>query len=287
MTPDFYQWKFHPPAGLAKIAMVREGKCILSANAMMPAYLRLGPKRFTGWQFCDGGTLPEARRKGYYEKCIAALMRTLGPDEVFFGFPNPDTVRRIDTMGWKSKGIVTTWIKPVMFSGKRKLENIKKITEFAEEQDDMAESLIEEDRVMLLRDRDYLNWRYAHHPAYDYVSFVFRKNGKILGFAVVRMTNPKGRRMAVVLELWGKKRSVVKALAKNMAGFASRENIRWMVMQDNRLSAMRGVGMGFIPVPACVLPKKQVLVVRGRSKRFPEQVTESRWHVQFGDWDGF
>jgi len=190
-------------------------------------------------------------------------------------------------MGWKSKGIVTTWIKPVIFSGKRGRENITKIVEFDKEQDDLAEYLVEEDRVMLWRDRDYLNWRYAHHPAHDYASFVYREKGKILGFAVVRMTNPKGRRMAVVLELWGAKRSVVKALVKNMARYTSHENVRWMVIQDNYLSAMRGAGMGFIPVPACVLPKKQVLVVRGRSTGFPEQVTKSRWHVQFGDWDGF
>ena len=51
-------------------------------------------------------------------------------------------------MGWKSKGIVTTWIKPVIFSGKRGRENITKIVEFDKEQDDLAEYLVEEDRVV-------------------------------------------------------------------------------------------------------------------------------------------
>ena len=287
MTPDFYRWKFHTPAGPGKIAQVSKEGRILSANAMMPTCLRLGTKRFLGWQFCDGGTLPEARRKGYYEKCIDALMGTLRSDEVFFGFPNPDIVRRIDNMGWKSKGIATTWVKPVIFSGKGTCENINNISKFDKGLDDLAEHLIKEDRVMLWRGQDYLNWRYTRHPAHDYSLFVYREKGRILGFSVVRITNPKGRKMAVVMELWGMDRPVVKALVKNMARHAARKNVRWMVMQDNYLSLMSGAVMGFIPVPACILPKKQVLVVRGRRAKFPERVTKSHWHVQFGDWDGF
>lgn len=287
MTPDFYRWKFHPPAGKASISQVREGKRLLSAIAMIPVNICLGKNRLIGWQYCDGATLPEVRRKGHYEKCMHTLVGTLKPNEIFFGYPNPASIRRIVDLGCKDKGVISTWIKPLIFPRRRESPNVARIEAFAKDQNGLAERLVKKDKAMLSRSREYLNWRYTQHPVHDYTSFIYRDEGKLKGFAVVRIANARGHKMVLVMELRGIEPQVLKKLIKNIAAWSSRQGIRWMVMQDNGISFMRGLAMGFILAPACILPKKQVLVVLGNEEGPAGKAVNSDWHVQFGDWDGF
>jgi len=287
MTPDFYRWKFHPPAGKAKISQVREGKRLLSAIAMIPVEVCLGKNRLIGWQYCDGATLPESRRKGHYEKCMHTLVGTLKPDEVFFGYPNPASIRRIVDLGCKDKGVIPTWIKPMFLPRSRRSPSVTRIKEFGKDQNDLADRLVEKDRAMLSRSRKYLNWRYTRHPVHDYTSFIYRDEGELEGFTVVRTANARGHKMVLVMELWGIEPRVSKELIRNISVWSSRQGIRWLVMQDNGLPFIRGLTMGFILAPACILPKKQGLVVLGNDKKLPGKVINSDWHMQFGDWDGF
>ena len=161
------------------------------------------------------------------------------------------------------------------------------IKEFEKDQNGLAERLVKKDKAMLTRSRKYLNWRYTRHPVHDYTSFICRDEEELRGFAVVRTANARGHKMALIMELWGIEPRVSKELIRNISVWSSGQGIRWMVMQDNGLSFFRGLAMGFILTPACILPKKQVLVVLGKDKELPGKVVNSDWHMQFGDWDGF
>ena len=51
MTPAFYRWKFNPPSGPAKIALVFENKRMVSTNTLIPTVFRIGQKQIVGTHY--------------------------------------------------------------------------------------------------------------------------------------------------------------------------------------------------------------------------------------------
>lgn len=72
MTPEYYRWKYESPWGEAKIAVVTEQGEMVASNAMLPYVLRREGDSFRAWQSMDTATIPKARGKGYFSKCINA-----------------------------------------------------------------------------------------------------------------------------------------------------------------------------------------------------------------------
>jgi hypothetical protein len=138
MGPKFYQWKFHPPAGPAKIVLVREGKQLVSTNAMIPLEINLREKSILGWQATDAATLVHARGKGYSSGCLRTLFEALNTNEVLFLFPNEASIRYVEAMGSKNKELITTWVKLSRFSKKRISPNVFKISKFNKDMDRLA-----------------------------------------------------------------------------------------------------------------------------------------------------
>lgn len=106
MTPEYYRWKHHRPAGSAKIAVAWEDDRMVAATSMMPFEIRLGRETVRAWQSSDNVTIPSARGKGCLQGCVHVLEGALKPNEVFYGFPNQNSKRSYIKVGWMEKGIV-------------------------------------------------------------------------------------------------------------------------------------------------------------------------------------
>jgi hypothetical protein len=287
MTPEFYRWKFHTPAGPGKIAFVSEDNCMASTNAIIPLELYFGQQTIRGWQACDAATLATARGKGYSSGCLRNLFETLKTNEILFLFPNKTSIRYVEKTGFRNKGIITTWVKPAHLLKKRTSPNVIKITKFGKDVDTLAKRLVVSDTVLLSRSANYLNWRYSNHPVTEYTSFIYREMNEQQGYSVVRTTNVMGLKMALVMELWGVTPSVKKALLRSIAEWAVDRHIKWITLQDNGQSILGGLRMGFISIPAWLLPKKQVLMVCATPGKLSEKAINNDWRIQIGDWDGF
>jgi hypothetical protein len=81
--------------------------------------------------------------------------------------------------------------------------------------------------------------------------------------------------------------SVKKALLRSIAEWAVDRHIKWITLQDNGQSILGGLRMGFISIPAWLLPKKQVLMVCATPGKLSEKAINNDWRIQIGDWDGF
>ena len=101
MTADHYRWQYHPPVGSAKIAAVFDGGEVVASNAMFPVLIRDGSTIVKGWQSLDTATRPSHRGKGYFVACLRVLIGALGQNEIFFGFPNENSVKGFLKVGWK------------------------------------------------------------------------------------------------------------------------------------------------------------------------------------------
>ena len=287
MSPEFYRWKFHPPAGPAQIVIVREGNRIVSTNAMIPVEISIGQHMIRGWQACDAATLVTAQRKGYSSGCLRTLVEALKTDEVLFLFPNKNSIRYVDAMGAQNKGVITTWVKSASLFKKKASSDVTTVTKFGKDQDTLAKRLTVGSKVSLFRSACYLNWRYSSHPVTEYVSFVYREGTEQQGYAVVRSAELMGRKISLIMELWGLQSSIKKALLRSIVQWTVEQRINWIVFQDSNQSLLGGLRMGFIGVPSWLLPKKQVLMVFAAQGNHSQQAINMDWWVQIGDWDSF
>jgi hypothetical protein len=287
MNAEFYEWKFHPPAGPARVAVVRHGSEIISANSLIPLDLTFEGHIIRGWQCCDAATHPNARGKMYSPRCAKALMESLNNGEVLYVFPNEFSIRGISAIGIIPKVMITTWFRPVLLGHQKKDQNVSQVAGFDKAIDELTTRLGQKGDTMIFRSADYLNWRYAQHPINKYILFVYSEGEEKKGFAIVRIVHALGKELVVLMELWGDYRSVTRTLLRSILSWAAKGHHKFFIFQDNRMSLKSGFGYGFIPIPSFLLPKKQVLSLYAKQTDFMERIVESRWHIQWGDWDGF
>lgn len=285
-TDSFYRWKYFPPSGNAKIAIVKDEAGLVAANSMYPVDLLIGKNRMRGWQSCDTATLPRGRGKGYFMQCIAALKRMIGEEEVFFGFPNHNSMRGFERLGWSKHSDIRTWLRVLPSFQADKLEAIAEVELFTTEFDIFAESLARQGGVTIARDAAYMNWRYKRHPLHQYKSYQWLQDGQLLGVLVMRRMRISGKELAVVMEVLALSGTVERGLLAFAAAWGRQHRAAYTLVINNTTGLLNAALTGYLPVPMCLLPKRQQLMgAAGGISSLP--VWNEPWHVQIGDWDGF
>lgn len=102
--------------------------------------------------------------------------------------------------------IPVTWLKLSFDSLYRVDDNgdveIKKISQFDERINDFWERVSPSYQIILVRDREYLNWRYVEKPDKQYTIFIVEKNRKILGYMVLDIErNQEGELWSRIVDL--------------------------------------------------------------------------------------
>jgi hypothetical protein len=287
MTPEFFKWKYSTPVGSAKIAVVFLDNEMVACNAMFPLHLRYQEKTILAWQSSDTATLPKVRGRGYYNACLKALKEELQPGQLFFGFPNRNSIHGFGKLGCEKRGIITTWVKP--FPSLRRSSHFTHISEvksFDGLQDQLSEQLVISGGPMFDRSSSYLNWRYHRHPIFRYKSFVYRQDGFQKGFMVLRIADVFNMKFVLVMEIWGLGHSIEGQLLKRAGVWAQENRIARLLAMSNYLGLARGIHSGFVPIPSILLPKKQVLMGFATGSG-AEEAMQMKWRVSLGDWDSF
>jgi hypothetical protein len=287
MMPEHYEWKYTTPAGAAKIAVVFIDNKMVASNAMFPLHLRYKDKTILAWQSCDTATLPEVRGRGYYSACLNALKKELQPDQLFFGFPNSNSIRGFGKLGCEEKAVISTWVNPFpSLRGSHRFAQIYEVESFDDRQDQCSEQLIASGGPIFDRCSSYLNWRYHQHPIFRYKSFVYREDGVQRGFMVLRKAEVGNMTLVLVMEIWGLSHAIEHRLLKTAKAWAKQQKITRLLMMSNSLSLVSGIHSGYFPVPSLLLPKRQVLMGFATGG-YAEEIMQMKWRVNLGDWDGF
>lgn len=284
MTAAFYRWKYQPPIGSARIARVVADGRTLSSSAMLPLELSIDGRRLTGWHALDVGTVPEARGRGLFLATLRSLVDSVPDGDVFFAFPNEASIPSFRKLGCIENTILTTWIGPVFRPVARSCSGISRVDRFGLEHEALA-AYLDPRRPCVIRRPDYLNWRYTDHPLNDYTAFVAGAK-PTNGFCVVRRARVMGRDLALVMELAGISGGTQRALLAHAASWARSEGLRLMAMMSTTVPAIASLRSMLAPVPSRLLPKRQVLVIRGKTENRASSAAP-RWSLSTGDWDVF
>jgi hypothetical protein len=287
LNADFFRWKYNPPAGHAKIAILRKGTELISTTSLVPIDIIFEGEKVRGWQLCDAATHPKAMGRGYHRKTEKELINALGMREIVFVFPNHSTIQSLIDNNFILKETIRTWFKPVSCNFHHSNNNVTQIDFSQSNIDKIFSHSHGKNETGIYRSAEYMNWRYSRHPINTYASFVYSHGDRTNGFATIRSVRALGREMVALMEFWGDDRGVRSALLQNIKEWMYKNQNSRLIFQDNRMSAMDGIGFGFLPVPSIILPKKQVLMLYAKPEEFKMRILKSAWHIQWGDWDGF
>jgi hypothetical protein len=290
LRPDYFQWKFNPPAGEAQIAIARDGGEMVAANAMIPLAVRRGAVRARAWQSCDTATSPKARGKGLFQGCLAALHAALSPGDLFFGFPNAQSTRGFERAGWRELALVHTWVAPLPRLLSRTSPRARPISSAGSAHDALSERLLgmgARPEVAVEHDAAFLDWRYFRHPVARYEALLAGDAAAPEGSAIVRFTEIGARRVALAMELSATTARGERELLLHLKARAAEAGRPWFVLLDSALPLATGFGAGLVPVWSRLLPKRQVLMGIATDDDPAPALLAGPWRVQTGDWDVF
>mgnify|MGYP001237534433 CR=1 FL=1 len=285
---NYYTWKYHPPSGNAKIAIIKDKEAIVAANAMIPYNISGNKYNLKGWQSCDTATLPRYRGRGFFQKCIHALKESINENEIFFGFPNNNSISGFKKIGWIENSIITTWINPYLIFRKKHNDQIIEIKTFDIRFDDFFSQYKQKNLILLEKNSSYLNWRYCDNKNHTYTIFALIKNNSLKGFSVVRKANVLSNTICLIMELFSENNKYESDLLHQITWWAKKQNLKHAVLLDNQIPFMQQLSNGYFPVWHRILPKRQVFMgcVIGNNSIY-KNLMSCNWKIQTGDWDAF
>lgn len=283
-SPDHFQRKYLAPAGKAKIVAVREQGKLLAVNAMVPETLRHERGTALGWQSCDTATHPDARGRGLFKICVTTLREQLTDGEIFFGYPNANSMAGFAKVGWVKCGMLDAYVAPLpSFMGDRAIQQISR---FGDQFDEFARRMILPGSVCIERSAAYLNWRYFSHAQSPYSAFAYVQDGRLEGFVVVRSLPLRSGDACVVLEVFGTSSKIEGALLRAAIRWGSSKRAWPALVFSNCWGERTWLRHGFIRLPRRVSPRQLALMGTGVGAA-GRQVLELEWRAHVGDWDVF
>lgn len=278
-TPGFYRWKYSAPAGDAVVISGRADGSIVSMLAAVPFLYSRGGAEAKGWQICDIATRPQYRGRGWYRRCLQALVKEVGRGDLLICFPNRNSSHELFKQHFSLLAELSVFGRPVL-------------PRFGEHEDSEAPnavpaslSLPPDDCPRLSKHLDYMLWRYFNHPLHRYFVHVERRDKEPDGVIVMRRFTIWRFCVGVIMELHAANNDVRSRLLTIALDGASRDGLKALLLA----SSDRGVHRSpmFWPIPAFLTPKRHVVVGRlaGDVPELPPELNR-QWHFQIGDWDG-
>ncbi|MEM1009567.1 MAG: hypothetical protein AAGJ35_11245 [Myxococcota bacterium] len=283
MTPQYYQWKYHGPWKQARIAVVLQEDRYIACNAMIHMRIQQGPHIRDAWQSCDTATHPDARGKGHFLRCLHLLQNEgLEQSDSFFGFPNQNSIRGFQKIGWTANSTMYMFVKPCLFGFKQKKVSIEQdfeaLSSFLQTQN--------RPQTHILLTAKYLQWRYKQKPDATYSCFVYKSQDQILGFAIVRSAQVMGWNTVMVMDIQGRK-EIKKKLLSHVAAWGRAQRKALVLRMQNTFALLNETLHGNVMIPRFLMPKKQILMGEIHGHEHTDAFANEPWEVQLGDWDVF
>lgn len=259
---EFDWWFAGNPAG-SLISVARDDGGVLGVASHSLYRMLLGGEERLATFSVHATTVPAARGRGIFvalERKHEQEATERGVDVVLAFASAPTAPLFLGPLGWSEIGGVRIWARPFPAGGKRS----EAVSAF-EHGGDAAASWPNH----VVRDAEYLNWRYLDSPR-DYAAY--RVSG---GYAVVGHKRHRGRQVALVADLVGPTRRLLRACIA-----AVRPGTRLLFGVPGPGEAAAYASCGFVPTP-------RTLNFMGKALAGPLDTDPKAWRVTLGDTDFF
>ena len=142
--------------------------------------------------------------------------------------------------------------------------------------------------IRLLRDKNYLKWRFSNFLEQKYSVIGFRSNSTLHAIAVVKFEYIFSEKCLVVMDLAYDNVSNASKLLNNIENIFIGEKISFVLKSGISKDKKIDRPLGFIRVPNILNPRKLYLLARWtNSKLLKRSLKNFNWQVTFADWDVF
>lgn len=253
-------WLGGSPAGSVISVARMDGRVVgAAAHTLLPMIVD-GQRSLTSWSLY-AVTHPSARGRGVFAELEARNEREAAERgaSIALTFPNDLTARVfLGRLGWTEIGRLRVWARPLLAQAQAPAN-----TEPFDDSPDAAAGWANH----VVRDAQHLNWRFVDSPrGYRIV----RSGG---GYAVVGRTQYRGIETAVLADLVGGSRDLVRRAVSAAAG-------RLMIALPAREQRAFFLSLGFAPAPYTIRFLGKALT--GKLNADP-----SAWRFTLGDTDFF
>jgi GNAT acetyltransferase-like protein len=297
--------------GVTWLALERSTGALLGGTSMFPRRVLVDGRERLGAVGGDCYVLPTARRRGIATTLHASSLADMGRAGLGFmyGPPVVENLRALLRAGSTGVARFRRWTRPLTGSavyravrrdgtsalgarlaglpiavldrwhdGEAAGLTLEAVREFGEEFDTLFERAAPSHRIVCVRDRGYLAWRYRAWPAASEVAFAVRRRSDLIGFISVEL----GDGEVEVIDFFS---SAVPATIDAMlaALLAHARLARWSTIVVNVIDgspvARRLLRFGFVPRPGRLF---QVGTRQGDPER--ETLTQrAAWHFMEAD----
>lgn len=318
--PAYWDWKyFQNPAGEHMVTVAVDGSKIVGVQGYLPGRLKYNSKVYLSAQNTDMAVLPEYRSGGTFLKMHSKAME-YGPKKrgaLCYGFPNKTAYRLASCLEYA--GVcpmfnLTKVLNPIPYVqrkvglrlltdlfgsiGKRVIVSMNRkklllpqgfrmveVTRFDSRFDEFWHREAENYPIAVVRDSQYLNWRYIDCPT-SYKIFCVEKDGSIKGFVVLRYLRDedvtRGRIVDILIE-WGQEQIGELLLTHGIDYFIDNEVdvvTCWMLEHWPMFKILRKKGFVKKQSPHYLVANSQVADIS--SELFADM---SKWYMTMGDSD--
>jgi GNAT superfamily N-acetyltransferase len=261
LTAEEFEWWFgrNPAGSILRTALV-DGQ-VAGVGAHMVARMVIGgEERRVSWS-CHAVTSPAASGRGIFTELQRALDQAAEEQgiELVLGFGNEVTNPMFfDRLGWSDVAHYRIWARPVVRGGRGEAGAF-----------DVDGDAAAGWRNHLVRDEQYLRWRYESSPR-PYATL-----GSENGYAVVWPAKPLGTRTIAVLSDLAAAADEVPGLLRRAAGVARSRFLFGLPAPEQRNAFVRA---GFVPTHLS-------MHLIGRGLNGPLELDPAAWQFTLGDAD--
>lgn len=319
----WWRWMYKEnPAGNGRIWLADHDGKIVGQYAIIPVVMKIVSETITGSQSLDTVTHPDYRRQGMFETLAKEVYREAARDSIHivYGFPNefsyPGFIKKL---GWFDVAAMQTMVKPLNWGNalKTRVNNklllklcaiggslldktiysakktpvmegltVTQISSFDERINEFWAKVSTQYQIMVVRNKDYLNWRYVTVPDVDYTIYVAEKAREIYGYLVLRCMQREQAKLGVIFDILAQSEQVAQYLISKVLQHCRQEKVDLVyssiIANKTHLNAIRK--NGFISMPSV---KGERFCGYSSSPHISKEFLEDpqNWLVQIGDSD--
>jgi len=294
--PSVWKWKYREnPAGEPLVFVVEHEGRIVVHLCELPVRMMIDGREHVVYQGVDAMTHPDYRDGGLFRRSHHGSLAHV--KTVHYGATRKKLVpmyeHTVEGISYITK--VESREKPLVGKGiKGRLNSIIKrqdvkhragsdispISSFGKEFDGLWKQNLEKSRVMVVRDRRYLNWRFAQKPGSEYEIFKAQIDETVKGYIVLKVQDGK----AYVMDLLTSGDPIIeKDLISHALEYSKRIGATDMVfpLLDKMLESTID-GMGFLTTRSGFH-----LMARSYDKKISQSILADagNWYFTYGDID--
>ncbi|MFC2021450.1 GNAT family N-acetyltransferase [Chloroflexota bacterium] len=246
----WWRWLYKDnPGGTGWIWLAEDNGKIAGHSAIIPVALKIDSQTVTGFQSVNTMTHPDYRRQGIYEILAKKTYAAAGQAGSHIGFRFPNANSRpiaLSKLDWFDVSSPQVWFKPYHWKNAIKLRiknrflsgllavgaalvfnkmllrakkaplalglTILKVTSFDERVNELWNRVSSQYPIMVVRDKDYLNWKYCLVPGGNYSIYIAEKTDMICGYLVFRCITREETKVGLIFDICAESEEIAQCL---------------------------------------------------------------------------